>query len=55
MVAVCSRQKGQNDRRHDHLSTCIYIVDVLGDGWHEEVEQEDRDEGYQRDKREYRS
>ena len=54
LVVVSSRQKGQNERRHDHLSSCIYIVEVLGDGcqhWNEEVEQENRDEGYQRDKR----
>ena len=34
----------------------VYIVEVLGDGcqhWNEMVEQENRDEGYQRDKREY--
>ena len=33
----------------------VYIVEVLGDGcqhWNEVVEQENRDEGYQRDKRE---
>ena len=55
MMAVSSRQKGQNERRHDHLSSCIHIVEVLGGGcqhWNEEVEQETRDEGYQRDKRE---
>ena len=53
MVAVSSRQKGQNERTHDHLSSCIYIVEVLGDGcqhWNKEVEKENRDEGYQRDK-----
>ena len=49
-MAASSRQKGHNERRHDHLSSCIYIVKVLGDGcqhWNEEVEQENRDEGYQ--------
>ena len=54
-MAVSSRQKGQNERRHDHLSSCIYIVEVLGDEcqhWNEVVEQENRDEGYQRDKQE---
>ena len=38
--------------------SCVYIVEVLGDGcqhWKEVVEQENRDEGYQRDKREQRS
>ena len=54
-MAVSSRQKGQNERRHDQLSSCIYIVEFLGDGcqhWNEVVEQENRDEGYQRDKQE---
>ena len=49
MVVLSSRQKDQNDRRHDHLSSCLYIMDVLGDGcqhWNEEIEQENRDEGY---------
>ena len=57
-MTVSSRQKGQNERRHDHLSSCVYIADVLGDmcqHWHEVVKQENRDEGYQRDKREQRS
>ena len=31
-MAVSSRQKGQNERRHDHLSCCVYIVEVLGEG-----------------------
>ena len=31
MVAVSSRQKGQNERGHNHLSS-IYRVEVLGDG-----------------------
>ena len=51
MVAVSSRQKGQNERMHDHLLSCIYIVEVLGDGcqhWNKEVEKKNRDEGYQR-------
>ena len=51
-------RKGQNERRHDHLSSCTYIVEVLGDGcqhWNEDVEQENRDEGYQRDKRKQRT
>ena len=55
LMAVSSRQKGQNERRHDHLSSCVYIVEVLGDvcqHWNEVVELENRDEGYQRDKRE---
>ena len=42
MMAVSSRQKGQNERRHDHLSSRVYIVEVLGDGcqhWNEVVEQ----------------
>ena len=46
-MAVSSRQKGQNERRHDHLSSCVYLVEVLGDGcqhWNEVVEQENRDE-----------
>ena len=30
-MAVSSRQKGQNERKHDHLSSCVYIVDILGD------------------------
>ena len=54
-MAVSSRQKGQNERKHDQLLSCIYIVEVLGDGclhWNEEVEQKNTDEGYQRDKRE---
>ena len=54
-MAVSSRQKGQNERMHDHLSSCIYIVEVLGDvcqHWNEGVEQENRDEGYQSGKRE---
>ena len=58
MTAVSSRQKGQNERRHDHLLSCIYMVEVLGDGcqhWNEEVEEENGDEGYQRDKQEQRS
>ena len=58
MMAVSYRQKGQNERRHDHFSSCIYIVEVLGGGGqhsNEVVEQENRDEGYQRDKREQRS
>ena len=41
-MAVSSRQKGQNERRHDHLSSCVYLVEVLGDGcqhWNEVVEQ----------------
>ena len=41
MVAVSSRQKGQNERRHDPLLSCIYIVEVLRDGCqhrNEEVE-----------------
>ena len=39
--------------RINNLPSCIYILEVLGDGclhWNEEVEQENRDEGYQRDK-----
>ena len=51
MVAVSSRQKGQNERMHDHLLSYIYIVEVLGDGfqhWNKEVKKENRDEGYQR-------
>ena len=51
MMAAGSRQKGQNERRHDHLLSCVYIVEVLGDEcqhWNEVVEQENRDEGYQR-------
>ena len=54
-MAVSSRQKSQIERRHDHLSSSVYIVEVLGDGcqhWSELVEQENRDEGYQRDKQE---
>ena len=58
MVAVSSRQKGQNERKYDHLSlwSCIDIVEVLGDGcqhwnkevpWNEDIVQENRDEGYQ--------
>ena len=42
-MAVGSRQKGQNERRHDHLLSYIYIVEVLGDGCqhsNEVVEQE---------------
>ena len=57
-MAVSSRQKVQNKRRHDYLLSCVYIVEVLGDGcqhWNEVVEQENRDEGYQRDKQEQRS
>ena len=57
-MAVSSIEKGQNERRHYHLSSCVYIVEVLGDGcqdWNEVVKQENRDEGYQRDKREQRS
>ena len=57
-MAVSSSQKGQNERRHDHLSSCIYKEEVLGDRcqhWNEDVEQENRDEGYQRDKREQNS
>ena len=49
-MAVSSRQKGQNGRRHNHLLSCVYIVEVLGDKcqhWNEVVEQENRDEGYQ--------
>ena len=37
-MAVSSRQKGQNEGRHDQLSSCIHIVEVLGDGcqhWNE--------------------
>ena len=53
-MAMSSRQKGQNERRHDdHLSSRVYIVEVLGDGcqdWNEVVKQENRDEGYQRHK-----
>ena len=55
VMAVSSRQKGQNERRHDHLSSCIDIVEVLGDEcqhWNEVVEQENRAEGYQKNKRE---
>ena len=54
-MAVSSRQKGQNERRHDHLSSCVFIVDVLGERCqhcNKEAEQENKDEGYQRDKRE---
>ena len=54
MVAVSSRQKGQNERQHDPLLSCTYIVEVLEVGcqhWNEEFEQENRDEGYQKDKR----
>ena len=50
-----SRQKGQNERRYDHISSSFYRVEVLGDGcqhWNEEVKKENRD---QRDKREWRS
>ena len=57
-MAVSSRQKGQNERRHDRLSSCVYIAEFLEDGcqhWNEAVEQENRDEGYQRDKREQRN
>ena len=45
-MAASSRQKGHSERRHDHLSSCIYIVEVLGDGcqhWNEEFERENRD------------
>ena len=42
-MAVSSRQKAQNEKRRDHLSSCIYLVEVLGDGCqhsNEVVEQE---------------
>ena len=45
MMTVSFRQKGQNERKHNHLLSCIYIVEVLGDGclhWNVEVEQENR-------------
>ena len=29
MWEMGSRQKGQNERRNDHLSSCVYIVEVL--------------------------
>ena len=58
MVEVSSIQKDRNERKHVHLSSCTYRAEALGDGcqhWNEEVEQEDRDDGYQSDKRELMS
>ena len=55
MVEVSSIQKDRNERKHVHLSSCTYRAEALGDvcqHWNEEVEQEERDEGYQSDKRE---
>ena len=46
VVAVSSRRRGQNERRHDHLMSCIYRVDILGDWcWHcgEEIKKGNKD------------
>ena len=55
---MSSRQKGQNKRRHDHLSSCVYRVGVLGgrfQHWSKEIEKESTDARDQKDKQEYSS
>ena len=44
---MSSRQKGQNERRHNQLSSCSCRVETVGDRcqhWNEEIKKENRDE-----------
>ena len=52
---MSSRQKFQNKRGHDHLSSCIYRVGVLGgrcQHWSEEIGRESTDARDQKNKQE---
>ena len=52
---MSSRQKGQNKRAHDHLSSCIYRVGVLGgrcQHWSEGIGRENTDARDQKNKQE---
>ena len=49
---MSSRQRGQNKRRHDYLSSCIHRVGVLGgrcQHWSEEIRRESTDASDQKD------
>ena len=53
---MSSRQKGQNKRKHDHLSFCVYRMGVLGgrcQHWNEEIERESTDARDRKDKQEH--
>ena len=53
MLAASSRQKGQNERRHDHLSSCIYRVfrrRVRVSTGTKRPKKNNRDDGCQREK-----
>ena len=54
-MAVSSRQNSQNKRRHDHLSSFIYRMRVLGgrcQHWSEEIGRESTDARDQKNKQE---
>ena len=53
-MAVSSRQKGQNESRHDRFSYCTYRVEALGgmcQHWNEEMEKESAETGYKREEK----